>query len=64
MEREAFKLEKWLVENTQHKDFDKEMSRYNGILFSIESKKMFAENLEKGVTIPHAYDLPRRINKS
>lgn len=60
MEFEADKLEKWLFNNTKHADFDKELSRYNGILFSIAAKKEFNDNLEKGFLQPKTYDLPRR----
>jgi hypothetical protein len=64
LEYQATQLEKWLYDNTQHKDFNKELSRYNGILFSIAAKKEFNDNLEKGTIPPKTYDMPRGINKS
>jgi hypothetical protein len=63
-EFEARKLEEWLLNNTGHKNFDKELSRYNGILFNMASRKEFNENLAKGVEIPKSFGMPRRIYKN
>lgn len=59
LEFEARKMEDWLLDNVTHRDFDKKLSKYNGILFSMANKKEFDDNLEKGVEMK-IYDLPLR----
>lgn len=63
-EFEARKLEEWLLNNITHRDFDKKLSRYNGILFNMANKKEFDDNLEKGISQLKSYNLPRRIYKN